>query len=133
MGGSTVFPGGRWAGSYQQPHVCFRLSVAHYRDSIGPAIQGSAGPNTGQYAPRGCLTRWPGGSVRPEIPQPWADKAADHAAWVVLMQARLKRDRTNVVALARDMGVARSTLDLLMLGKSWPAFDVFTSMAKAMP
>lgn len=89
-------------------------------------------PRKALYAPRDCLTRWPGGSVRPEIPQPWADKAADHAAWAALMQARLKRDRTNVAALARDMGVARSTLDLLMLRKSWPAFDVFTSMARAM-
>lgn len=88
-------------------------------------------PRKAPSSPRDCLTRWPGGPNKSEIPQPWADKAADHAAWVVLMQARLKRDRTNVAARDRDLGVARSSLDPLMLGKSWPAFDVFTSMARA--
>jgi len=54
------------------------------------------------------------------------------AAWVQLMDARLKRDRTNVAALARDMGVARGSVDSLLRGQTWAAFDLLTSMARAM-
>jgi lambda repressor-like predicted transcriptional regulator len=82
--------------------------------------------------PRDCLTIWPTGTVKPDIPEPWAQKAADMAAWVVLMEARIKRNKTNIAALTREMGVARGSIDSLMRGQAWPGFDLFTSMARAM-
>lgn len=84
------------------------------------------------YAPRDCLTVWPTGTVKPGIPPKWAERAEGLAAWVVLMEARLRRDRTNVAALARDMDVSRASIDTLLRGQTWPRFDLLVSMARAM-
>ena len=45
--------------------------------------------------------------------------------------ARIKRNKTNIQAVAREMGVSRSTLDRLMLGQSWPSFDLLTGMSRS--
>lgn len=89
-------------------------------------------PRRSPYAPRDCLTAWPVGTIKADIPEPWGTKAADQAAWVQLMEARIKRNKTNIAALAREMGVARGSIDSLMRGQTWPGFDLFTSMARAM-
>lgn len=83
------------------------------------------------FKPRECLTLWPSGQVKPEVPEPWRTKARDQAAFVDLMAQRIKRNKTNVQAVSRDMRVSRSTLDRMMAGESWPSFDLLTSMARS--
>jgi lambda repressor-like predicted transcriptional regulator len=86
-------------------------------------------PASYPFKPRECFSMWPGGEVKDSIEEPWRSKALYLSAFVTLMAARIKRNKTNLQAVARDMGVSRSTLDRLMLGQSWPSFDVLTSMS----
>jgi len=88
-------------------------------------------PASYPYRPRDCFHVWPSGELKDDIPEPWRTKAADQAAFVDLMAKRIKRNKTNVQAVARDMGVSRSTIDRMMSGQSWPSFDLLTSMARS--
>ena len=88
-------------------------------------------PASCPFQPRECFNAWPIGEVKGALGEPWRTKALDQAAFVRLMAARIKRNKTNIQAVAREMGVSRSTLDRLMLGQSWPSFDLLTSMSRS--
>ncbi len=48
-----------------------------------------------------------------------------------LITKRIKRNKTNVEAVARDMGVSRSTIERMMSGQSRPSVDLLTSMVRS--
>lgn len=103
--------------------------------STGPAAmvrpRGSTELNVDKVPPRALVTRWPDGGIR----QGAALTAERHrqvlrlAAIVRDLTATIKARDVNLSALARRVGVNRSTVGRILNGEQWPSFTVLEGLA----